>query len=75
MNNTPSFSNSEFRALLVLSGYALADFSVETDSVGHVRVRGPHGTATYTSRKWVAQFGEHLLEGLFDELASDTARP
>jgi hypothetical protein len=71
MNNTPSIPKSEeqmFRALLLLSGHTVADFSVEADRAGHVRVRGPHGTATYASRNWTAQFGKHLYEGLFDEL-------
>lgn len=73
MNNTTLAAHPEYRALL-LSGHALADFSVSTDSIGLVRVRGPGGAATYMPEEWLAQFGRHLLRGLFDELALEADR-
>lgn len=57
-----------FRALLLLSGHRLADFSVEACDDEQVQVRGPHGTATYPSGCWISAVGKHLYQGLFSEV-------
>jgi hypothetical protein len=62
-----SSNEQMFRALLILSGHKLADFEVEAYPDGSVRVRGPHGTASYSSTCWISNFGKHLYQGLFDE--------
>lgn len=58
------------RALLLLSGRNPAHFMVELGADEHVRVHGPHGTATDSPTGWVQMFGKPLDQGLFDQLAS-----
>jgi len=66
--NSPSHTQM-FRALVMVSGHDPSDFRVEFPDDDHVRVHGPHGTATYSRQAWVSRFGKHLYEGVFDEVA------
>lgn len=67
-NDIPPSEKQMFRALLLLSGHDLADFSLEACDQGRVRVHGPHGTATYPRIGWISSFGRHLYKGWFDEV-------
>lgn len=58
-----------FNSLLLVSGHAPAEFSVEFCEDDRVRVHGPNGTATYPATGWISRFGKHLYEGLFDEMS------
>lgn len=68
-NDIPLSEKQMFRALLLLSGHALADFNLEACEQGRVRVHGPHGTATYPRTGWISSFGNHLYQGWFDEVS------
>lgn len=71
MNNSAISGSDErmFRALLLLSGHDASDFKIEICPDDHLRVHGPHGTATYSENGWISVFGKQLYRGLFDQVA------
>lgn len=71
----PDSETRMFRALLVVSGHRVADFSVERCAdERHVRVHGPQGVATYPSEGWICAVGKHLYQGFFAAQLADGNR-
>jgi hypothetical protein len=64
-----------FRALLIVSGHRVADFTMERCADDrHMRVHGPYGVGTYPLDGWISAFGRHLYKGFFAAHFPDSQR-